>query len=475
MLTVPGIIGGDEVFGDKAFTDLDPSTGEPFAEAARLGAAEVEQAVAAARAATIGARRMSAETRSMLLLRLAQLIRRDHDRLTELEARDAGKPRRQAAADVTVIARYFDFYGGVVRALHGETLPAMDGLFAYTQREPHGVTAHITPWNYPLQMAGRTLAPALAAGNCCIIKPAEDTPVTAVEIARLALEAGFPPGMLNVVTGFGGEAGAALAAHPGVDHISFTGSRPVGVEVARAAAINVVPVVLELGGKSPNVVFADADLDRAIPLIANAILQNCGQTCSAGSRVLVHTDVHDEVVARIRDRFEAVRIGPGLDDPDLGPLINAKQRDRVEALVGTGISQAALVTGGARPDDPVLAGGFFYRPTLFDHVPPTATIAQEEIFGPVLAVTTFGSDAEAVELANGTDYGLVAALWTNDVGRAHRLASEIQAGQVFVNTYGAGGGIELPFGGRKRSGHGREKGFEALLGYTQTKTTVIGL
>jgi len=475
MLTVPAVIGADEVTGADTFVDLDPSTGAPFAEAARLGADEVDRAVAAAREATAVARRMSAETRAGLLHRLAELIRRDHERLTDLETRDVGKPRRQAAADVTVVARYFDFYAGVLRALHGDTLPPMDGLFAYTRREPFGVTAHITPWNYPLQMVGRTLAPALAAGNCCVVKPAEDTPVTAVEIARLALAAGMPPGMVNVVPGLGPEAGAALAAHPGVDHISFTGSRPVGAEVAAAAARNVVPVVLELGGKSPNIVFADADLDRAVPLIANAILQNCGQTCSAGSRVLVHAAVHAELVARLRERFESVRIGPGLADADLGPLISAKQRDRVAALVRTGTGEADLVTGGGAPDDPELGGGFFFRPTLFDHVPPEAVIAQEEIFGPVLAVTPFRTDDEAVALANGTDYGLVAALWTGDVGRAHRLAGDIQAGQVFVNTYGAGGGIELPFGGRKRSGHGREKGFEGLLGYTTTKTVVIGL
>ena len=472
LLTVPGHIGGKEIAGDDELVDLDPSTGRPLARVARLGAAEVDLAVAAARQAfETTVRRQSAEERSGLLLRLAALIRRDAEHLALLESRDVGKPLRQARADAAITARYFDYYAGVLRALHGDTLPATDGIVAFTRREPFGVTGHITPWNYPLQMAARTLAPALAAGNCCVLKPAEDSPVTAVEIARLAAEAGFPDGMLNVVTGTGAEAGAALTAHGGVDHISFTGSRAVGTAVATAAAANVVPVVLELGGKSPNVVFDDADLDHAVPLIVNSIVQNAGQTCSAGSRVLVQHTVHDELVARVRDRFEAVRMGAGPDDPDLGPLINATQRDRVSGMVERGRSDARLVTGGTDPG----GAGFFYPPTLFDRVDPTSEIGQQEVFGPVLAVTGFGSDEEAVALANGTDYALVAALWTRDVGRAHRLAADVRAGQVFVNTYGAAGGIELPFGGAKRSGYGREKGFEGLLGYTQTKTVVVGL
>jgi aldehyde dehydrogenase (NAD+) len=371
-------------------------------------------------------------------------------------------------------ARYFEFYGGALLTLHGETLPQAEGTVAFTRREPFGVTGHITPWNYPLQMTARTLAPALAAGNCSVLKPAEDTPSTAVEIARLALEAGFEPGMINVVQGYGHEVGAALSSHPRIAHLSFTGSRPVGTAIAKAAAENVIPVVLELGGKSPNVVFADADLDLAVPLIVNAITQNAGQTCSAGSRVLVHRTIHAELVDRVAESFAAMRVGRADSDPDIGAIINRKQRDRIASMVDEARASATVVTGGEIPTGPDVDGGFFYRPTLLDDVDPTSMIGQQEVFGPVLGVTPFESEAEAVALANGTEYGLVAAVWTRDVARAHRLAEDIIAGQVFINTYGAAGGVDLPFGGWKGSGYGREKGVEGLLGYTQTKTVAIG-
>lgn len=469
MKAIAGIVDGVDWSGRETFIDVDPATGGPLAEVARLGSAEVDAAVEAAQSCWPLYRRRSAADRGGLLRAMARLVRRDADRLAVLESRDVGKPLRQARIDVEVCARYFDFYAGAVQALCGDTLPRMDGVVAFTQPEPLGVTAHITPWNYPLQMAARTVAPALATGNCCVLKPAEDAPLSSVELGRLALEAGFPPGAFNVVPGFGHEAGAALAANGGIDHISFTGSREVGASVAAAAARNIVPATLELGGKSPHLVFDDADLNVAVPTIVTTILQNAGQTCSAGTRLLLHEAVAGEMVDRIAERFRGVTVGRGLDDPDLGPLISDKQRRRVAELVQKGRHEATLVCGGS----PLPGEGFFFEPTLFTDVDPFSVIAREEIFGPVLVASTFADEGEAVELANATDYGLVAAVWTANLGRAHRLADDIRAGQVYVNGYGAGGGVELPFGGFKKSGFGREKGLQALLGYTQVKTVVV--
>jgi aldehyde dehydrogenase (NAD+)/betaine-aldehyde dehydrogenase len=468
------IIDGERVVLDRTIDVLDPSTGDVCAVIPRGTEREIDAAVDAARRAFDGVWRMTGPNeRGALLRRLSALVAEHADELAALESLDTGKPLRQARVDVAVCARYYDFYASVVEGLEGSTFATAAGAHAYTLREPYGVTAHIIPWNYPVQMCGRSVAPSLAAGNCCVLKPAEEAALTPLRVAALALEAGLPPGVFNVVTGYGDEAGAALSAHPGINYISFTGSREIGTRVAQAAATNVVPVALELGGKSPNIVFADADVEAALPVIVNSIIQNAGQTCVAGSRLLVHESRYDEVVAEVARRFGSLTLGRGLDDPDLGPLISAKQHDRVTAMVRDGAGGAELVVGGrpAAPDG--LEGGFFFEPTLFAGAEVDDPISAQEVFGPVMAASSFTTDEEALTRANATEFGLVAAVWTSDVGRAHRMVSSLDVGQVFVNSYGAGGGVEVPFGGVKRSGYGREKGFEALLEFCTLKSVVM--
>lgn len=420
----------------------------------------------------IGSRTKPVE-RARILHEISRLIERDKESLGRLESQDTGKPLKQGLSDATAAARYFEFYANNIESLYGDTIPLGPDTLSFTTREPYGVTAHIVPWNYPLQISSRPVAPSLAVGNCVVLKPAEDAPLAAIKIGELALEAGLPPGALNVVPGLGDEAGFALASHPGIDHLAFTGSPVVGKIVGKAAAENLIPLALELGGKSPNIVFPDADLDICIPTVVNSIIQNAGQTCSAGSRLLVHEDIHDQVVEAVAERFQSIAIGRGLDEPDLGPIISQKQLTRVNDYVQQAKGSARLVTGGTKPSSDALQGGYFFEPTLFADVEPNAPLARDEVFGPVLATTKFRDIDEAVTIANGTDFGLIAAVWTRDVSTAHKVASQLQVGQVFINNYGAGGGVELPFGGFKKCGHGREKGYEALNEYSQLKTTAL--
>ena len=453
---------------------IDPSDGQPFESLARGNASDIDQAVKAARDAYEGAwGRLSAAERGRLLQKLAQKMLDHAEELAQLEARDCGKPLKQARADAAAVARYFEFYAGAADKLHGQTIPYQNGYTVLTIREPHGVTGHIIPWNYPLQIFGRSLGAALAAGNACVVKPAEDACLSLLRVADLAAQAGFPEGALNIVTGYGHEAGDALVRHPGIDHVSFTGSPAIGKVVACAAAENHTPVTLELGGKSPQIVFADADFEAMLPVVVNAIVQNAGQTCSAGSRLLVERSAYEEVVARLSVAFGKLRVGPASMDLDCGPLIRQTQLQRVAGFLDEVRRDGLPIASQGQVVAEAPKTGFYQAPTLVRDVPAGHRLAQEEVFGPVIAAMPFDDEAHALQLANGTAYGLVASIWSRDGARQMRLARKLRCGQVFINNYGAGGGIELPFGGVKASGHGREKGFEALYGFTVLKTISI--
>jgi aldehyde dehydrogenase (NAD+) len=453
---------------------INPSDGSTLAAIARGNAADIDAAVAAAQAALDGDwGRLTAAERGRLLMRLSLRITEAADALARLEAMDVGKPLKQAKADALAMARYFEFYGGAADKVMGETIPYARGTTVLTLREPHGVTGHIVPWNYPMQILGRSVGAALAMGNACVLKPAEEACLTALALAQLAAEVGLPAGAINIVPGLGEEAGAALSAHPGVAHVSFTGSVAVGKLVQAAAARHTAPVTLELGGKSPQVVFADADLDAALPFLVNAGIQNAGQTCSAASRILVERSRFDEVVSRMGERYRSLRVGPALDDLDVGPLISSRQKEIVEGYLGLARDLGLRIAGQATLPSGLPRGGCYVAPTLLAPVDAGHRLEQEEIFGPVQVVVPFDDEADAIRIGNGTPYGLVAGVWTRDGSRALRMAHALKCGQVFVNNYGAGGGIELPFGGVKASGHGREKGFEALYGFSVLKTVAI--
>lgn len=450
-----------------------PATGEEFTRIACGTAEDIDDAVRAARAAYEGAwGKLTAAERGRLISKLSVKAADHFDELARIEAQDTGKPMAQARADIEATVRYFEFYGGAADKVHGHVIPFLNGYTVNVVHEPHGVTGHILPWNYPAQMFGRSLTASLAMGNTVVLKPAEDACQTALRLAELASEVGFPDGAVNIVTGRGHEAGAALAAHPGIGFMSFTGSPETGKAVQRACADNLIACTLELGGKSPQIVFSDADFDAAVPIVCKAIVQNTGQTCSAGSRVLVQRQVYDDFVGAVAKEFVKLRAGTPEMDLDCGPVINAKQRSRVQSFVDQAREQGipVLAEGGIAQGVP--NGGFYVTPTLFGPVPRGNRLEQEEVFGPVLSAFPFDDEADAIKLANATPYGLVAGVWTKDGGRQQRVAKSVRVGQVFINGYGAGGGIELPFGGMGKSGHGREKGFMALEEFAVTKTIV---
>jgi aldehyde dehydrogenase (NAD+) len=463
---VPSVAGG-------RMESFDPGTGEAFAEVAAGTAEDVDAAVHAARSALAGPwSRMTPAERGRVLHRTAELLRAEADRFAVAECLDSGKRLSEAQGDVGGAARAFEYYAGAADKLQGDSLPLGRDYVAYTVNEPVGVAAQILPWNYPISTAARGVAPALAAGCAVVVKPAEQTPMTALLLADLLTRAGLPDGACNVVAGTGAEAGAPLVAHPDVDHVTFTGSVATGSRVMAAAARNITRLVLELGGKSPVVVLADCDMDRAVDDVYGAIYENAGQICSAGSRLVIERAIHDAFLERLGARLQGLSLGHGLRDPDIGPVNSPAQLEKIAGYVDDAKARGIrVVAGGNRCADPVTSKGWFFEPTILDAVPAADAIAQEEIFGPVLAVQVIDSVEEAVEIANGTPYGLVAGVYTRDIAKALRLARDVDAGQVYINEYFAGG-IEVPFGGNKRSGFGREKGLEALHSYCKIKSVV---
>lgn len=448
-----------------------PKDGAVFTTIAAAQPADVDAAVQAARAAyeTGAWGALTATERGRLMQKMSDAILKEAEPLARLESRDNGKPLKQARADMIACARYFEYYGGAADKVHGEIIPFMAGYNVQVAREPYGVIACIIPWNYPSQMFGRTLGPALAMGNTTVLKPAEDACLTCLRLAELAGEVGFPDGAINVVTGPGEVTGKALSEHPGVDFIAFTGSPEVGQMIQIAAAKNYIPCTLELGGKSPQIVFEDADIEAALPFLVGGIITNGGQTCSAGSRILIQDGVYDRVIAGLKDRFEAIEASGKAEDAVLGPLISAKQKKRVESYID-GADAPLIARGTIAADAP--EGGYYVAPALFGPVDPQSRLGQEEVFGPVLCAMPFKDEADAIRIANATEYGLMAAIWTRDGARQQRVAKRLRGGQVYINGFGAGGGIELPFGGVRKSGHGREKGFAALLEFSQIKTII---
>ncbi|MDX6694659.1 MAG: hypothetical protein QOF02_2262 [Blastocatellia bacterium] len=463
----------------KTFTTPNPATGDTLAEVAEADRADIDKAVAAARRAFEGKwGKMSARDRGRLLYKLSQLIEAHSPELAALETADNGKPIRESSyVDLPQVVENFEYFAGYATKIDGETISVPGQMFNYTLREPLGVCGQIIPWNFPLLMAAWKLAPALAAGNTVVLKPAEQTPVNAMELGKLIQEAGFPDGVVNIVPGFGETAGASLASHPGIDKIAFTGSTEVGKIIAHAAADNLTKVSLELGGKAPNIVFADADIDQAVSGAMMGIFFNQGQVCCAGSRLFLAEEIKDEFLEKFSERARRVKVGDPMDKAtQMGPQVSDEQLCRIKSYVDIAREEGATVlTGG---ESPQLEGdfqkGFFFQPTIFSEVNNQMRVAQEEIFGPVTSVITFKDEDELIKQANETIYGLSAGIWTRDIVRAHRFAKEVHAGTIWINTFNMFNAA-VPFGGFKQSGYGREMGKHALELYTQVKSVWVDL
>ncbi|XVH33477.1 aldehyde dehydrogenase family protein (plasmid) [Haloferacaceae archaeon DSL9] len=453
------------------FKTINPSTEQPIIEVAAAQEDDIDAAVAAARRALPSWRTIAPDERGRIAYRIGQLIREHVDELSAVESLDQGKPISQAESDMVGAARYFEYYAGAADKLEGRSIPVGPDQVDYTIREPYGVSAQITPWNFPGNLFARGVAPALVAGNTAVVKPAEQTPLSTLRLVELCSQAGVPDGVINVVPGFGDPAGRALTEHEDVDVITFTGSVPTGQAIMKAAAETVTPVTLELGGKNPAIVFPDADVAAAAEWIETAIFTNAGQICSAADRVVAHESIHDELIDAIVESVDSYVLGPGHEDPEMGPVASAEQLDKISEYIESGIEEGATLEIGGEILD---REGYFVEPTVFTDVTSDMRIAQEEIFGPVLSVLTFDDVEEAVSIANDTPYGLVAGVFTSDITRAHQLTKELEAGNVYVNKW-FGDTNQTPFGGYKHSGIGREKGFEALDTYLQTKNIAINL